>query len=59
MTQSIDLTEFRAEVIAHFGNDDWLYIKHPLLDYRCPIKYAQEMASLKVVRELLEIDKMF
>jgi hypothetical protein len=54
-----ELYKLKTKVVAHFGSDDWLYIKHPLLGYKCPIKYIEETASLTVITELFEMEKMF
>jgi len=50
------LIQLKKQCIAYFGNERWLYIRHPKLNYVCPYRYIKTIVDIEVVRKLLEED---
>jgi hypothetical protein len=40
-TQSLQyqLIQLKKIVYSYFGNEKWMYIRHPKLNYVCPYRY--------------------
>ena len=43
----------RQMCIDYFGNDDWMYVRHPLLFYISPIKYLNDGGDVERVSQVL------
>jgi hypothetical protein len=44
------------KIIKYFSSDKWFYIKHPSLDYKCPIRYLKETRDIDSLNNLANLD---
>jgi hypothetical protein len=46
----------RAKCIEYFGNDEWMFVRHPALGYICPWRWIKEGGGIARVEAALAKD---
>lgn len=52
----ITLKVLESIVVNYFGNDSWLFIKQPRLDYTSPYTWLKNNQSIETIVDLLNKD---